>query len=71
VVETIVHDALDDLPDRVPPNPKQAGDRRLGHLLGQPRDYVLEVAGVMGARTRPRHRLQMNPAVRAAKTPQL
>ena len=33
----------------VPADAQQATDRSLGHLLGQPRDRVFEVAGVMGA----------------------
>ena len=37
-----------DPPDRVPADPQQPRDRGLGHLLGQPRNDVLEVARVMG-----------------------
>jgi hypothetical protein len=66
VVEVIGDDALDDPTDRVPPDPQQASDRGLGHLLREPRDDVLEVARVMSVRPCPRHRLQMHTAVRAA-----
>ena len=58
-------------PDRVPADPQQPGDRRERHLLRQPRDDVLEVARVVRARPRPRHRLQPHAAVTAAQQPQL
>ena len=71
LVELVGDDPLDDPPDGVPADPQQPGDRRLGHLLRQPRHHVLEVAGVMRAGPSPRHRLQMHAAVRAAQPPQL
>jgi hypothetical protein len=40
-------------------------------LLRQPRDDVLEVARVPGARPRPRHRLEPDAAVAAAQSAQL
>src|SRR5215207_7257199 len=54
LIEVVGEDALDDPPDGVPADPEQPGDRRLGHLLGQPRDDVFEVAGVARPRPRPR-----------------
>jgi hypothetical protein len=72
VVEVIGDDTLDDRRDGVPADPEQLGDRGLGHLLREPCDDVFEVAGVMGARPRPRHRLgPHNTAVRAAQQAQL
>jgi hypothetical protein len=71
LVELVCDDAGDDLPDGGPADPEQPGDLRLGHLLGQPRDDVLEVAGVLGVGSRPRHGLQMDPARRAAQAAQL
>src|SRR5215204_4594420 len=50
---------------------RQARDRRLGHLLGQPGDDVLKVARVTRARPRPRHRLEPNTAITAAEPAQL
>jgi len=55
LVEVHGDDTRDDLPDGVPADAQQAGDRGLGHLLRQPRDDVLEVTGVMRARPGPRH----------------
>jgi hypothetical protein len=69
--EVIGDDALDDLTDRAPADAQQPRDRRLGHLLRQPRDDVLEVARVMRPRPRPRHRLQPDTAVAATQQPQL
>src|SRR5438132_88862 len=71
LVQLLLNDALDDLTDGVPGDPQESGDRGLGHLLGEPRDYVLEVARVMGAGPGPRHRLQVNAAVSAAQAAQL
>ena len=71
LVAVVRDDALHDPPDRLPPDPEQPGDRRERHLLRQPRHRVLEVAGVVRARPRPRHRLQPHPAVTAAQQPQL
>jgi hypothetical protein len=68
LVDVVGHHALDDPPDRVPRDPEQPGDRRLGHLLGEEGDEVLEVARVGGARPGPRHRLEARPA--AGATPQ-
>ena len=70
-VEVLGDDALNDPPDAVPRDPQQSGDRLLGHLLGKPRHDVLEVAGVVGVRSGPRHRLQVHAAVAAAQAPQL
>ena len=69
LVEPVDDDAFDDPPDGVPRDPQQPGDRRLGHLLRQPRDDVLEVARVRGARPRPWHRLQAHGATVAAAQP--
>ena len=71
LVEVIGDDALHDLPDRVPGDPQQPGDRGLGHLLGKPRHDVLEVARVVGVGPGPRHRLQVHAAVWAAQAAQL
>ena len=72
LVEVLGDDAGDDLADGVPPDPQQPGDRRLGHLLRQPRHDVFEVAGVMGTRPGPRHRFGAHDAaVRAPEQPQL
>ena len=71
LVEVVGDDALDDPPDRVPADPQQPGDRRLGHLLRQPRDDVFEVARVVRAGPRPRDRLELHAAVRAAQPAQL
>jgi hypothetical protein len=68
LVKVIGGNASHDPPDRVPGDPEQAGDRRLGHLLGQPRDDILEVARVARPRARPRHRLELR-AARAAPQP--
>src|SRR5215216_358951 len=64
-------DAFDDRADGAPADPQQPADRRERHLLGQPRDGVLEVARVVGARSCPRHRLHPDAAVAAAQQPQL
>lgn len=53
------------------PDPRQPGDRRERHLLGQPRDDVFEVTGVMSTRPGPRHGLGAHTAVRASEQPQL
>jgi hypothetical protein len=72
LVEVIGDDALDDPPDAVPRDPEQPRDRRLGHLLREEADEVLEVARVRGARPGPRHRLQPRPTAGAApQAPQL
>jgi hypothetical protein len=71
LVEVVGDDARNDPSDGVPADPQQAGDRRLGHLLRQPRHDILQVARVLGARPRPRHRLQVHAAVAAAQPPQL
>jgi len=71
VINVVGEDPLDDLPDGVSPNAQQPGDRGLGHVLRQPRDHVLEVAGVMGARPCPGDRLEMHAAGWAAKATQL
>src|SRR5215207_2795207 len=71
LVEVIGDHTGDEPPDRVPADPQQPADRGAGHLLGQPRDDVLEVARVRRAGPRPRHRLQVNAAVAAAQAPQL
>jgi hypothetical protein len=70
-VEVVGGDALHDPPDGVPADPEQPRDRGLGHLLRQPRDDVLEVARVMGARPGPRHRLHAHCAGLTAQQPQL
>jgi len=57
LVEVVGDDALDDPPDAVSPDPQQPGDRSFGHLLRQPSHDVFDVAGVRGARPRPRHGL--------------
>jgi hypothetical protein len=67
VIEVIGDDARDDRADRVPRDPEQPGDRRLGHLLREERHEVLEVARVAGPGARPRHRLKPRPA--ACRTP--
>ena len=64
-------DSLHDPPDRVPADPQQPGDRRLRHLLREPRNGVLEVAGVAGARPRPRDRLELCAAVQTPHPAQL
>jgi len=71
LVEVVGDDAGDDLPDGRPADAQQPGDLCLGHLLRQPRDRVFEVAGVMGARPRPRDGLEVDPARRAAQPAQL
>src|SRR5215207_5912971 len=71
LIEVVGEDALDDPPDGVPADPEQPGDRRLGHLLGQPRDDVIEAAGVARARPRPRDRLELRPAGATPQPPQL
>ena len=68
--EVLGDDALDDLADRPPADPQQSRDRRPRHLLRQPRHDVLEVARVMRARPRPRHRLHPDAAVSAPQPPQ-
>ncbi|MDQ6730099.1 MAG: hypothetical protein M3022_07335, partial [Actinomycetota bacterium] len=70
-VEAVGDDTLDDVTDGVPADPQQPGDRRLGHLLRQPRNHVFEVAGVLRRVPRPRDRLEMHATIRAAKAPQL
>jgi len=69
--ELVGDDTGDDMPDGRPGDPEQPGDLGLGHLLGQPRDHVFEVAGVMGAGPRPRDRLEVDLAHRAAQPAQL
>src|SRR5487761_662020 len=64
-IELVRDDAGEDLPDRSPPDPHQLGQRRLGHLLRQERDDILEVARVRRARARPRHLLVHIAAARA------
>lgn len=71
LVEVIKDNPLHDLPDRVPRDSEQAGDRGLGHLLRQPRHGVLEVTRVVRVVPGPRHGLQMHTAVAAAKPAQL
>src|SRR5215216_58655 len=71
LIEVVGEDALDDPPDGVPADPEQPGDRCLGHLLGQPRDDVFEVAGVARPRPRPRDRLELRPAAATPQPPQL
>ena len=68
-IEVIGKNALNDVPDGVPADPQHAGDRRLRHLLREPGHDILEVACVLGTRPCPRHRLQVNAAVRAAQAP--
>ena len=70
-VELVGDHAREDLADRPPPDPQQLGQRRLGHLLGQERDDILEVARVRRAGPGPRHRLVNIAAVRAVQSPQL
>ena len=67
-IETLGDHAIDDPPDGVPGDPHQPRDRILGHLLGQVRDDVLEVAGEPRP-ARPRHGLDADPAVRALHAP--
>ena len=50
LVELLGDDPRDDRADRGPADVQQPRDRGLGHLLGQPRDDVLEVAGVGSVR---------------------
>jgi hypothetical protein len=71
LVEVLGDHARDDPPDGVPADPQQAADRGARHLLGQPRDDVLEVARVRRARARPWHRLQSGAAIATAQAPQL
>ena len=71
LVEMVGDDALNDPPDGVPGDAQQPGDRGLGHLLGQPRRDVFEVAGVSRARPRPWDRLVAHAAVAAVQAPQL
>jgi hypothetical protein len=71
LVEVVSHDALDDLADRAPTDAQQPRDRRLGHLLRQPRDDVFEVARVRRSGPRPRHRLQAHAAIAATQPAQL
>jgi len=49
-LEALGDDALDDRADGVPGDAHQPGDRRLGHLLGQERHDVFEVAVKRGPR---------------------
>ena len=71
LVQALCDDALDDLPDGVPRDPQQPGDRLLGHLLRKPGDDVFEVAGVACAGPGPRHGLEVRAAVAAAQPAQL
>ena len=71
MVQPVSDDPLNDIPDGVPPNPEQPGDRCLGHLLGQPRHHVLKVTCVMRCIASPRDRFQVHAAVQAAKATQL
>ena len=70
LAEVVGDDAGDDVADRVPRDPHQPGDRRLGHLLREKRDDVLEVAGVRSARPGPADRLIPDAAVGAAQPAQ-
>ena len=70
LVEVVADDALDDPPDRVPAHAREAGDRRLRHLLGKEGGEVLEVARVAGAGSCPGHRLDADTAVGAAHSAQ-
>ncbi len=63
LIQVVGHDALYDLPDGVPGDPQQAGDRLLGHLLRQPRHHILEVARVARAGPGPGHRLKARATV--------
>jgi hypothetical protein len=71
LVEMVGDHTLDDPPDRVPRDPQQARDRRLGHLLRQPRHHILEVPRVARPRPRPRHRLKLGAARATPQPPQL
>jgi hypothetical protein len=66
IVDVINNDAADDRIDGFPRAAHQSGDAGLVHTLSQPRDDVLVVAGVPGARTRPRDLLGADPATSAA-----
>lgn len=46
LLNVVCHDPLDDPPDRRPADSQQRLDLLLGHLLGQPRAEILEVARV-------------------------
>ena len=69
-VEVIGDHALNDPTDRLPADPEQRGDRRLGHLLGEERDQVLEAARVARTRSGPRDGLEPGTAVAAPHPPQ-
>src|SRR3954462_1359983 len=69
-VKALADDAVDDPPAGLPVDAHQRGDRRLGDLLGQERNDVLEVSREPGA-ARPRHSVHSHPAVRAVHAPDL
>jgi hypothetical protein len=70
LVEVVADDALDDPADGLPSDPEQRRDRRLGHLLGEEGDHVLEVARVADARPGEGHRFHPHAAVGADDAPQ-
>lgn len=65
------HHPLDHPANRVPVDPHQGGDRRLGRVLDQVHRGVLEGAAEARSRPRPRHRLDPDTAPGALHPPDL
>lgn len=69
LIEPVGDDPLDDPPAGLPVDPIGAAIGRPGHLLGEERDAVLEVARVARARSGPTDPLDPDAAVGAADPP--